>query len=123
MIIKQGITVYQCEHCKKKLFVKSSMEKHEKYCSQNPENFKACSGCIHLEEAEVECRRYDEYFGAEVSFKAKGFHCKVLNKLLYPTKVEKLGLPLKHPKTFADQIPMPKDCELRDDGLGWLSGL
>lgn len=123
MKIKQGITVYYCEHCKKKLFVKSAMERHEKYCYQNPENRKACSGCIHLEETEVECYRYDELIGADAPFMANGFRCKALDRLVYPTKVEKLGLPSKHPETFADQMPMPKDCDWRDDGLGWLTGL
>jgi hypothetical protein len=123
MIIKQGVTVYKCEYCKKKLFVKSSMQKHEKYCNQNPENFKACLGCIKLEEVKITCYRYSAEAGAVVPFKSNGFYCKALDKGVYPTKVEKLGLDKKHPETFENQIPMPKECEHKDDGLGWLSDL
>ena len=43
--------------------------------------------------------------------------------LVYPTKVERLGLPEKYPETFEDQIPMPKECEDFDDGFSGLKDL
>lgn len=112
MIVKENITVYQCQFCKKKLFVKRAMEHHEKYCSSNPENFKACEGCIHLEEIQIEYEIGDDYYLCEpIIRKVTGFHCKKLDKKMYPTKAERKGLPEKYPWTFQDQIPMPKECD------------
>lgn len=45
MKIKENVTIYQCEHCKKKLFVKSAMVRHEFGCTYNPANFAACLNC------------------------------------------------------------------------------
>lgn len=120
MNIKENVTVYICEHCKKKMFVKGAMERHEKWCYSNPDNFKACSACMYLEEIEIfyDVNRdslghnygviHDAYTETK---KAKGFHCKKLDKILYPLKVEKKGLPEKYPETFDKQEPMPKECE------------
>src|SRR5574342_182226 len=119
MKIKKGVTVYTCDYCKKKLFIKQAMERHEKWCYNNPENSKACFGCRFLEETEIP---YDVNMNAlgqnlGVIFDAytetrtaRGFHCKKLDKTLYPLKVEKKGLPLKYPETFENQEPMPKEC-------------
>ena len=120
MKVKENVTIYQCEFCKRKMFVKHAMEKHEKWCNSNPENFRACSGCQHLEEVEV---KYSYsvptldgnlaviFDGSTAEGKTTGFRCKKLDKCLYPFKVEKLGLPDKYPETFEDKEPMPKTCE------------
>lgn len=113
MITKENVTVYQCSFCKKKLFVKGAMERHEKWCTHNPDNFKKCTGCMHMEEAEVFYKvevSYDIYNGEETRM-SKAFRCRKLDKLLYPMIVEKKGLPGKYPETFKDQQPMPKECE------------
>jgi hypothetical protein len=111
MTINENITVYRCDFCKKKLFVKKAMERHEMYCGKNPENFKRCAdGCIHLEEIRVDYW-VEDYHGDGYDKTAKGFRCNKLNKLLYPTIVEKKGLDIKYPDTFGNQEPMPKDCE------------
>lgn len=117
MIVKENVTVYKCGFCKKKLFVKHAMDHHEKYCGCNPENFKACEGCIHLEEIEVEYDLGDGYENEPVTRKATGFNCKKLNKKMYPTKAERKGLPTKYPWTFQDQVPMPKECSERSDAF------
>lgn len=109
MNIKENVTVYQCDHCKRKMFVKSAMERHEKWCGNNPNNFKACSGCKFIEETTIEWD-YDAFDGYGTA-KSKAFRCTKLDKMLYPLKVEKKGLPEKYPETFDGQDPMPKECE------------
>jgi hypothetical protein len=109
MRIKENITIFICDHCEKRLIVRSAMEKHEKACYRNPENQRACSGCFHLKEIEV--GYFWDHFDGEHVTKTKGFHCSKLDKTLYPYKVEKMGLPDKHPEHFEDQEPMPKQCE------------
>lgn len=110
MKIKENVTVYQCEHCKRKMFVKSAMERHEKWCDSNPDNAKACVGCKHLEETRIEWH-YDSYYYGTGTASSKGVRCIKLDKLLYPLKAERKGLPDKYPETFEGQDPMPKECE------------
>ena len=111
MKIKTGVTVYHCDHCKKKMFRKHAMEKHEKWCASNPDNNKACSGCCFLQETTIEVDYGDNYFNEPVLKKVKAFRCTKLDKLLYPLKVEARGLDKKFPETFDEQEPMPKECE------------
>lgn len=113
MIVKENVTVYRCEHCNKKLFKKQAMELHEKWCSKNPSNAKACSLCSFLKETTIEytVERYNGFGDASIDKKAKAFQCTKLNKMLYPLKVQKLGLDKKYPETFETQEPMPKECE------------
>lgn len=113
MKVLENITLYKCEFCKKKLQVKHAMVRHEEFCSKNPKNIKACSMCVFLKETTVEYTKFyfNGYSESEQDVKAKGFKCEKLNKLLYPTKVEKLDLPNRFPETFADQEPMPNKCE------------
>jgi len=41
--------IYKCEHCNKLYQIKSKCLEHEKTCSKNPDNQRACFGCRHLE--------------------------------------------------------------------------
>lgn len=109
----ENISVYICDHCKKRYFVKGACERHEKVCYSNPENYRACSACIHIEEIEIKYTK-EEWFDGRVieqKYSVKGFRCKKLDKKLYPFKVEKKGLPDKYPESFEDQEPMPRVCE------------
>lgn len=94
------------------------MEHHEKWCASNPDNWKACSGCVNLEETLVEVESGYMEDGVR---DAKAFRCKVLNKLLYPIKVERRGLNKLYPETFKNQEPMPKLCSHRNDGFNFLT--
>jgi hypothetical protein len=109
MKVKENVTVYQCEYCKKKLFVRGAMGRHEKWCTYNPENFAACSGCDHLEETRVAYTK-DGDDGHTCHLQSTAFRCKKLDQMVYPKKVEKKGLLTKYPETFKNQIPMPKEC-------------
>jgi uncharacterized radical SAM superfamily protein len=54
MKVTENVTVYQCEHCGKKLFRKHAMIKHEELCNNNHKNYKACmAGCAFLEKTQI----------------------------------------------------------------------
>jgi hypothetical protein len=114
MKIKTGVTVYHCDHCKKKMFRKHAMEFHEKWCPKNPENEKACTGCAFLKEEKVTV--YWDGFDGEHDMQRNGFRCTKLDKLLYPLAVQRRGLDGRYPEHFADQEPMPKVCEHQKTG-------
>lgn len=111
MKIKNNVTLYICEHCNKKMQIKNAMIKHEFNCPSNPKNMSACSGCIHMAEGET-----NVYYSfgpdiPETSRKCKTFHCKKLNKDLYPFKVVRKGLLEKYPESFEGMEQMPNKCE------------
>lgn len=109
MITKENVTVYQCEHCKKKLFKDYAMIKHEKYCGANPENFTVCSDCDHMERREIEYF-FDTYEGQQ-SDKSNGFYCNCLKTYIYPVFIEHRTFFIQNPEQFEDQIPFKKQCE------------
>lgn len=105
--------VFICDHCNKKLFVKSAMIKHENFCFKNPNNVSACSGCIHLEEVEKEYQQ-EEYFDGyyfEETRRTKGFKCTKLDLLMYPFACVKRDMLKKYPDIFDGEVQMPTECE------------
>ena len=111
MTTTENVTVYGCDFCKKKLFRKHAMERHEKYCLGKPENQPACSGCVFLKETTVDISTGSDYHGEEGYRAVKAFECTKLEKLLYPIKVLQKGLVERYPETFQDQELMPNKCE------------
>lgn len=109
MIVKENITVYICQHCKKRMFRKHAMELHELSCYSNPENFRACSACINLQE--IPASYWVDGWDGGREVKTKGFRCTKLDKILFPYKVEKMGLNTTYPESFEGQEPMPNICE------------
>ena len=114
MIVKTK-TVYQCEYCKRNMFVKSAMEKHIEWCGKNPKNKVACDVCEYLMIIETEYLR--EFYGGESMQKCKGFKCKKRDKELYPLKAVRKGLVDKYPESFEGKELMPKECEYRKMGF------
>lgn len=106
MLTKPNVTVYQCEHCKNKMFRKHAMELHEKWCTKNPDNFMKCIGCENLEIKTFQFMGYDGFVNA------KCFSCKAKNVEMYPFSALKKNLPTKYPYDFEDKILMPKECDL-----------
>lgn len=119
----ENVTLYKCDFCKKELKRKHAMENHEKKCSNNPINSKACYSCVFLEEAKTNVswvRHYDHgegtsYFEKEV----KCFKCTKLDKLMYSANIEKGSALIRYPETFENQEAMPKECEDFDDGFNF----
>lgn len=116
----ENVTIYKCDFCKKELKRKWSMELHEKLCNNNPVNHKKCLNCVHLnsEEMDVEFLQGYDYHDGEPDYRTqsvKVLKCDKLDKLMFPWAIEKKELHLKHPITFEDQEPMPKECDSFSD--------
>lgn len=109
MNVKENVTVYQCDFCKKKLFRKHSMYLHEKRCWNNPENNRACLNCTNLEKVPYQLYDYHPYNGAEFSTKVNIFKCSVKGIFMHT--------PMNEHKQNAFQLgedenhPMPKECD------------
>lgn len=108
MKVLENVTLYVCEYCKKRLILKHAMEKHEFNCSANPKNTTICSMCCFLEVGETTVQ--SDYYGEMQKQKQKTFHCKKLNKNMYPFKVVKKRLLERFPESFAGKEQMPQDC-------------
>jgi len=108
--------VYYCEFCKKHLFVKHAMIKHELNCYSNPKNFAQCSTCIHCEQIDVQYSFQGYYDGiscVDTTGTTRGFRCNAKGIEIYPFKAVKKGLIEKYPETFEGKQLMPnKDCPL-----------
>lgn len=113
MTIKENVTLYKCDYCRKKMQVKAAMERHEKLCYMRPENKSACTACIHLEEIKVEYTTfYPTPWGEYESQKTStGFRCKKLDKLMYHQGAVVKGLVEKYPETFEGREKMPVECK------------
>ncbi len=101
-------TIYHCEHCKKKLFVKHAMLRHEERCHKNPENNRACFGCIHLE-MQTPIIYHDNPMGGEIEQKVNALFCNKLKHFLIPPKAEHRGNAYEF-GDFSNEI-MPKECD------------
>lgn len=106
----KDVTIFICDHCNKKLFRKHAMIKHEQLCIKNPDNTKACFGCVHLDIEEVERVTHRSYDGDEHFQKSGCFKCVKLKKLMYSFKAEQRGLPELYPDDFDGQEKMPHEC-------------
>jgi hypothetical protein len=111
MIVKENVTLFICEHCRKKYQIKSACEKHEPHCSHKKENQSACSGCVYLKEFKVDVFTGNDHNGEEQSISINGFSCSKLDKVLYPYKCIRKGLVDKYPHQFEGQELMPSVCE------------
>lgn len=105
---QQERTVFICDHCNRKMFVKNACLKHEDVCSRNPVNFIKCSGCDFLEEYKKE---YTSNEDSDYPYErtSKAFWCKKLGVGLYPPKAKYLAE--KYPENFKDEVVMPSECE------------
>lgn len=107
----KDVTIFICDHCKKKLFRKHAMVKHEETCIKNPQNLKACfNGCVHLRTKEVEIHIGYSYDGDPDTKTSGCFNCVKLKKLMYSFKAEQRGLPEAYPDDFEGQEKMPHEC-------------
>tara|TARA_R110002051_G_C8461625_1_gene458490 strand:- start:48 stop:404 length:357 start_codon:yes stop_codon:yes gene_type:complete len=108
--------IYKCEHCNKLYQIKSYCATHETQCSKNPDNFRPCFGCVHLEKKETTIT-YETPIG-ENEYKVELLHCKKKELFLYPPKVEHKGNAYDFDH---ENKPMPRECEDEDDGWNSLN--
>ena len=107
-------TVYKCDFCSKKLFVKGAMERHEINCFHNPVNQRPCFSCNHLEKKETIL--YDDSpMGGEIERKVSLLYCSAKKIFLYTPKNERKG----NWFDLGDELneKMPTECELIDTGF------
>lgn len=102
--------VYKCDHCNKMYQIKSYALKHEKSCSKNPENERACLNCPFLEMKETTI--YHDTGHGEREEKINLFHCEKIGSFLYPPKVEHKNNAIE----LEDDTnkPMLKTCEIKN---------
>lgn len=115
MTIKENVTLYKCDFCKKELKRKHAMINHEENCSCNPKHFDACSNC-HFLKVKPKTIHYDVPCGydgemEERTISSQSFHCTKLNKEMYPSKVVRKKIINRFPETFQGMEQMPNECE------------
>lgn len=97
--------VYICEHCGRKMLGAGAMSRHEKYCSDNPNNKHKCFDlCRHLEKG-LKTIEVDRLPYTIITMK-----CKKTGKSMYSYKLEKK---LTFDKSYIKgMIRMPLECDL-----------
>ena len=106
--------VYKCEYCNKLYQIKRQCLLHEKSCSKNPDNNRACFGCNHLIKKN-ETIYYDSWNG-ETKRNVSLLYCNKLDTFLYPPKVEHKGNMFE--TDLKGNNPMPKTCKhYIDEGI------
>ena len=113
----ENVTLYKCDYCNKELKRKHAMIKHEKTCERSPDVEKACFNCKHLDSIEKEVWFDNPYYNPDYSNSREGdykkvnvFHCKKLDKLMFPYSIEKRDLHNRFPSTYEEQEAMPHKC-------------
>ena len=103
--------IYKCEHCNKLYQIKSYCLKHEISCHKNPDNYRVCFSCNHLEK-----KNYTLFFdmpdGSEMERKVDLLFCPKIGSFLYPPKVEHKGNAYE---LFDTNKPMPRTCKVYED--------
>jgi len=99
---------YKCEYCPKLYQRKDFAVKHETKCRKNPNNFKICHDCKHLNPEKAQ-HYYDTVKGEEMDL-VNVFYCKMVEKYLHPLSVEFSD---RGPYEFGDieNVPMKKECQ------------
>jgi len=103
--------VYSCDFCKKKLFRKGAMTRHERFCTSNPMNFTKCTLCKFIVEDKKEIEIHDYDYGCPSTRKVNSFRCSKKEIGLYPLKVIRLKIIDRYPETFEGEILMPTECD------------
>ena len=105
--------IYKCDHCNKLYQIKNSCLSHEKVCSKNPDNDRACFGCVNLTK-KIETIYHDTWHGESES-NVELLYCNKLDHFLYPPKVEVKGNMIE--TEDKENKPMPRDCEFSNDQI------
>ena len=109
-------TIYECEFCRKYYKRKHFAIYHESVCNKNPENNRACYGCVQLEKNNASIYAgYDNYYTGEPIYEDKEFFfCNKKKIFLYTPKNAAKGNH-NHIDTEGGNFEhyiMPKECEL-----------
>lgn len=117
MIVKENVTVYSCEYCKKKLFRQHAMGTHEMMCTKNPDNYRPCYGCKYLEKKEFKVNIGMDYMGNDVFDNKNLLYCNAKESCLQTPQVEMKGNAIYQEKIEGEieNNPMPKHCDLFEE--------
>jgi len=92
------------------------MEAHEKKCSRNPSNIRACFFCSNCVRVNIHYEPNVSYYQEDNLLHSSSFKCKAKDIFMYPPKFENSG---KGGVCYAEyngkeitQEPMPKECDL-----------
>ena len=102
----KGVTVYQCEYCKKKLFREHAMKHHEQSCFHNPENLRPCFECSNLIKKDITL--HFDTFDGEGTRVVQSFFCEAKNVCLHTPKNEIKGNAFD--LGYDENLAMPKEC-------------
>lgn len=112
MKVIDNITVYKCDHCSKKLFRKHAMQIHEKKCTKNPKNIRACFNCTFCKRIKI---KYEPESGGLLQ-ESTSFKCTTKNIFMFPPKlehpVERLPSYVEYRDKEILQDKMPLTCDM-----------
>lgn len=113
MKIKENVTLYICEHCGKKYFLKYWCEKHEDKCSSNPKNFTDCSFCKFLEQRDMQFIEFvsTPYGEHEEERSITAFWCDFKKHWVYPRHIVNNPIDSSNIDYEIDNEPMPNKCD------------
>lgn len=104
--------IYKCDHCNKLYQIKNACIIHERGCNKNPDNYRVCLSCRHLEKVE-ETIYHDTPYGGQNSQEVYLFYCKKIESFLYPPKVEQKENWFETDPV--DNKPMLRNCEIYEN--------
>jgi len=105
-------TVYYCDHCNEKRFVKNAMIRHEITCKKNPNNKRACYGCIFLTKEDFDFEHDSGHEGGIIIEVRKQAFC-TKKDIFLANHYQEIN---QHDVINYDGVEMmPKYCEDRKD--------
>lgn len=111
MKVKQNVTVYSCDFCKKKMFREHAMKRHEEMCFRNPENKRPCFTCQHFEMKEVDVNWQDPVYYADHTEKKTLMFCNKFNHCLISPQTSIKGNAISSDDLYDyDNEDMPLNC-------------
>jgi hypothetical protein len=102
-------TVYYCDHCNAKRFVKNAMVRHELICNKNQDNKRACYGCIYLTKGDFDFEYDSGHEGGALTQTKKQAFCNK-KQVFLATHYQEINQ--KREIIYYDEVEkMPKDCK------------
>lgn len=101
--------IFRCDFCKKKMFIKKAMEKHEQFCQKNLANVPACFDCVYLTTSEI-VEESHSYEAPDFTRKLP-FVCSKKDQLIMHNKKSEV-LKRRWIKDLESEL-MPSNCELQ----------
>ena len=106
--------IYTCDYCPKHYKVASRCKYHERICTKNPENQRACYGCGHLTKRELTIEHgHMDPFGNWTEREVNLLFCQKLNVLIHTPQNVVRGNQIECSEYGSAE--MPKECSERID--------